>query len=153
MFIQSFETGNLKELAKRTKLPLVQLVDCSGAPYDLVAAGDTRTYKDLVTAAGLEQMAKYADVLGACKDVLIPRDAAGALLTPSPVIADVHAAGLQVHTWAFRWENQFLPAQFRVGTDPNAPGDLAGEIRVFRAAGIDGFFTDNPDLGASAARG
>jgi glycerophosphoryl diester phosphodiesterase len=31
------------------------------------------------------------------------------------------------------------------------PGDLVGEIRAFLAAGMDGFFTDNPDLGVIAA--
>ena len=53
MIIQSFETGNLRELDRMTDVPLVQLVDCSGAPYDLVAAGDPRTYADLVTRQGL----------------------------------------------------------------------------------------------------
>jgi len=150
VFIQSFETGNLRDLATKTRLPLVQLVDCSGAPYDLVAAGDPRTYADLVTPAGLAGIATYADGLGACKDLLVPRDASGALLAPSPVIADAHHVGLTVHAWTFRRENQFLPAQFRVGTDPNAVGDLVGEIRVFVAAGLDGLFTDNPDLGVAA---
>ena len=28
-------------------------------------------------------------------------------------------------------------------------GDLAGEIQVFLDAGMDGFFTDHPDIGAS----
>jgi glycerophosphoryl diester phosphodiesterase len=44
-----------------------------------------------------------------------------------------------------------LPAQFRSGADLEAPGDLVGEIRAFLAAGMDGFFTDNPDLGVIAA--
>lgn len=30
---------------------------------------------------------------------------------------------------------------------------MAGEVRAFLAAGMDGFFTDNPDLGAQAADG
>ena len=51
MFIQSFETSNLKELHGKTHVPLVQLIDEVGAPYDLVAAGDPRTYADLVTPA------------------------------------------------------------------------------------------------------
>lgn len=150
VIIQSFETSNLRELSTRTKLPLAQLVNCTGAPWDLVAAGDTRTYADLVTRDGLRDIARYADGIGACKDVLIPRDASGALLTPSPVIRDAHRAGLTVHGWTFRAENQFLPTQFRVGTDPNAHGDLQGEIRTFLRAGMDGFFTDHPDVGAAA---
>jgi len=150
VFIQSFETSNLRELATRTNLPLVQLVDCSGAPYDLVAAGDTRTYADLVTKAGLKDIATYADGLGACKDVLIPRDSLGNLLSPTPVIKQAHKAGLIVHAWTFRRENQFLPAQFRLSSDPNGIGDLEGEIRTFVAAGLDGLFTDNADIGVAA---
>ena len=40
VYIQSFETGNLRELADTVRVPLVQLVDATGAPYDLQAAGD-----------------------------------------------------------------------------------------------------------------
>jgi glycerophosphoryl diester phosphodiesterase len=151
--IQSFETGNLRELATMTRLPIMQLVNCSGAPYDLVAAGDGRTYADLVRPAGLREIARYADGIGACKDVLIPRTAAGTLGRPTPVVRDAHRRGLDVHAWTFRRENQFLPADFRIGTDPAGVGDVGGELAVFLAAGIDGFFTDNPDLGAAAAHG
>lgn len=153
VFIQSFETGNLRELSTETSIRLAQLVDCSGAPYDLKAAGDPRTYADLVTAAGLADIATYADGLGACKDWLIPRDAAGNLAASSNVIRDAHRNGLDVHGWTFRRENQFLPTSFRSSTDPNAVGDLAGEIRVFLDAGMDGFFTDNADIGAAVVRG
>ena len=52
VFIQSFETANLQRAVRRSAtLPLVQLINCSGAPYDLVAAGDPRTYADLVISA------------------------------------------------------------------------------------------------------
>jgi glycerophosphoryl diester phosphodiesterase len=150
VFIQSFETANLKELNTQTDLPLIQLTDCSGAPYDLRSAGDPRTYADLMTPAGLAGVAQYADGIGACKNALIPRDAAGYLRAPSAVIHDAHKARLIVHAWTFRRENQFLPADFRSSSDPNAVGDLVGEIRAFLDAGLDGFFTDNPDLGVAA---
>jgi glycerophosphoryl diester phosphodiesterase len=151
VFIQSFETANLRWLDSRTSIPLVQLVDCSGAPFDLVAAGDTRTYVDLVTPAGLREISTYADGLGLCKDVMIPRDAAGNLLSPTSVIADAHAVGLPVTGWTFRRENEFLPLQFRSSDNPADPGDLVGEIKVFLAAGMDNLFTDNPDIGREAA--
>ncbi|WP_203748785.1 esterase-like activity of phytase family protein [Cellulomonas chitinilytica] len=149
VIIQSFETGNLRQLDRLTRVRLVQLVDCSGAPYDLVAAGDPRTYRDLVTRAGLAQVAGYADGVGLCKDLMIPRNADATLSTPTPVIRDAHRVGLEVHGWTFRRENQFLPADFRSSTDPNAVGDLAGEIRVFVRAGMDGLFSDNPDVAAA----
>ncbi|WP_421732287.1 esterase-like activity of phytase family protein [Cellulomonas sp.] len=149
VIIQSFETGNLRQLDRLTKVPLAQLVDCSGAPYDLVAAGDPRTYTDLVTRTGLREIATYADGVGLCKDRMIPRTADGTLATPTSVIRDAHKVGLEVHGWTFRRENQFLPAEFRSSADPNAVGDLAGEIRVFVKAGMDGLFSDNPDIAAA----
>lgn len=151
VFIQSFEVSNLRDLATMTKLPLVQLVNCSGRPADFTASGDARTYADLVTPEGLAFVATYADGIGVCKDVLIPRNADGTLGQPSAVIGDAHDAGLVVHGWTFRRENRFLPVEYRRGTDPNAPGDMVGEVRAFLAAGMDGFFTDNPDLGVEAA--
>ena len=148
VFLQSFETANLRELDRVTDFPLVQLTGCTGAPWDLASAGDPRTYADIVTRQGLQDVSRYADGLGACKDQLIPRDAAGNLQRPTAVIADAHRYGLQVHPYTFRVENQFLPLQFRRGTDPNAPGDLAGEIAACVRAGIDGLFTDNPAIAA-----
>ncbi|MDM7829833.1 esterase-like activity of phytase family protein [Cellulomonas edaphi] len=148
--VQSFETGNLRELSHLTRAPLVQLVDCSGAPFDLVAAGDPRTYRELVTAPGLASIATYADGVGLCKDLMIPRTAAGTLGTPTTVIRHAHRVGLEVHGWTFRRENQFLPAEYRVGTDPNGVGDLAGEIRAFVRIGLDGVFSDNPDVAVAA---
>jgi glycerophosphoryl diester phosphodiesterase len=150
VIIQSFETANLRDLAPRTEVRIAQLIDCSGAPYDLTLAGDPRTYADLVTPDGLADIATYADGVGLCKAVMIPRDAAGNLLEPTGVIDHAHTAGLTVHGWTFRRENEFLPLQLRSGTDPSAPGDMAGELTVFLDAGMDGFFTDNPDVGAAA---
>ena len=98
---------------------------------------------------GLAGIAEYADGIGAEKSVLIPRTAQGTLGAPSPVIADAHTAGLDVHGWTFRLENQFLPVEFRSSTDPAAPGDLAGEIQVFLDAGMDGIFSDHPDIAAT----
>jgi glycerophosphoryl diester phosphodiesterase len=104
---------------------------CSGRPYDLVAAGDARTYADLATAKGLREIRRYANGVGLCKDVMIPRDAGTNLTTPTPVIADAHALGLEVHGWTFRLENAFLPASLRSSAVPNEPGDLPAEIRTF----------------------
>ncbi len=153
VIVQSFETGNLRELDAMTDVPLAQLVSSSGAPYDLVAAGDPRTYAHLVTPAGLAEIATYADGVGLEKNVMIPRRADGTLGEPTSVIADAHAVGLEVHGWTFRAENQFLPAEFRSSSDPAAVGDLAGEIRAFLEAGMDGLFSDHPDAAVAAVEG
>jgi glycerophosphoryl diester phosphodiesterase len=148
--IQSFEVGNLRHLAGLTEVRLAQLINCTGAPYDVASAGHPYTYADLVTPAGLEFIAGYADVVGVCKDVLIRVGADGRLGPPTPVTADAHAQGLDVHAWTFRRENLFLPPSLRSGPDLTAPGDMVTEVRTFLAAGVDGVFTDNPDLAVAA---
>lgn len=148
--LQSFETGNLRELNRLSAAPIVQLVDGSGAPYDLKAAGLPTTYRDLVTPSGLAEIAAYADWVSPTKNLILPRDASGAIGVPSSVVSDAHAAGLKVVTWTMRAENQFLPTNHRVGTDPNAHGDLTGEIDAFLDAGIDALFADQPDIAVAA---
>jgi len=151
VFIQSFETANLKELNRKTRLPLVQLIDEVGAPYDFVVAGDPRTYADLVTPEGLAEIATYADGIGPSKNLIVPRDAAGNLLEPTSLVRDAHRAGLVVHPWTFRRENSFLPNDFRQGNPASpeflrAPGDLPAELRLFFRLGVDGVFSDNSDV-------
>src|SRR4051794_39036142 len=64
VFVQSFEVSNLQALDKELKVPLIQLIDATGAPADFVASGDPRTYDDLVTRKGLREIASYADGIG-----------------------------------------------------------------------------------------
>jgi glycerophosphoryl diester phosphodiesterase len=151
VFVQSFEISNLKALNKVLRVPLVQLLDSPDIkPGDVLAAGGTTTYGDLATAAGLKGVAEYADGVGPFKDYIIPRDASGHSLAPTSFVADAHAAGLVVHPYTFRNENQFLPLEDRRGTDPNAYGNAFAEDQRFFAAGVDGIFTDNPDTGVAA---
>ena len=150
VIVQSFETANLRDLDRMTPVPLAQLMDATGAPYDLVEAGDTRTYRDLATPAGLRRVATYADGVGANKDLVLPRNAAGATTEPSALVGDAHAAGLIVHVWTLRDENQFMATNFRRGTDPNAKGDSYAEAQAFLDAGVDGIFSDQPDTTVQA---
>jgi glycerophosphoryl diester phosphodiesterase len=150
VFVQSFETGNLRELNDLVRVPLVQLVDSSGAPYDLASSGDDRTYADLVTPKGLREVASYADAVGTNKDLVLPRDTAGATGEPSDLVRDAHAEDLLVHVWTLRDENQFMATNFRRGADPNAKGDARAEIHAFLDAGVDGIFGDYPDTAVDA---
>ncbi|EHY89510.1 glycerophosphodiester phosphodiesterase [Saccharomonospora azurea] len=152
VYVQSFEVTNLQQLDDRLRVPLVQLVDASGAPYDFVHSGDPRTYDDLLTPAGLTDVARYADGLGPAKDRIIPRDADGNLGEPTSLVDDAHRAGLDVHPWTFRAENQFLPTDLRSSDDPAAWGRVFDEYEAFLATGIDGVFADHPDIAVEAAR-
>jgi glycerophosphoryl diester phosphodiesterase len=149
-YIQSFEVTNLQKLHGMTNLPLIQLLDATGKPYDFVVGGDPRTYADLATPAGVAFIAEYAQGIGVNKSLIIPRDVSTRLLPPTTLVRDAHARGLLVHAWTFRRENTFLPTDFQVGSLPAGIGDLKGEIRLFLKQGMDGFFTDNPDLGVGA---
>lgn len=150
VFIQSFEVGNLKMLQTMTSFPLVQLLSDSGAPWDFIAAGDPRTYADLATPEGLAEIATYADGVGVNKNLMIPRTGGGNLGAPTTLITDAHAAGLLVHGWTFRAENFFLPPAFKGPGGDDGLGDLDGEITTFLEEGMDGFFTDHPDIGVRA---
>jgi glycerophosphoryl diester phosphodiesterase len=129
VFIQSFEADSLRRLAGLTSLRLVQL---------LTAGPQAAERTD---AQALAEVAGYARAIGADKDLVIPRDGAGNLLNESSLVADAHAAGLLVHAWTFRAEKTFLAA--------NIP-DAGAEYAVFYATGLDGVFTDQPDLAVAA---
>jgi glycerophosphoryl diester phosphodiesterase len=148
--IQCFEVANLEAMRKLTDLPIVQLMEEDGAPFDFVVRGDQRTYRDMITPSGLAEIATYATAVGPHKWQVIPLGADGRLGTPTSLVADAHAAGLDVHAYTFRAENQYLPEDLRSSADPNAFGDLQRELQAYLAAGLDGFFIDHADYGVRA---
>lgn len=149
MFVQSFEVTNLKALNKDLRVPIVQLFGDVGAPFDLVTAGDPRTYDDLAAPAGLAEIATYADGIGPNKGRVIPV-VDGALGAPTSLVADAHATDLVVHPYTFRNENNFLPTALRNGTNPADHGNAFAEYAAIFAAGVDGLFSDNPDTAVQA---
>ncbi|HEV2855272.1 MAG TPA: glycerophosphodiester phosphodiesterase [Thermoanaerobaculia bacterium] len=145
VYIQSFETGNLKELRERTDLPLIQLLESEGQPWDLAVAGDHRTYRDLATPEGLAGIAAYADGIGPDKRLIVPADGTGRLLPPTALVADAHRAGLLVHPWTFRGDEAFLA--------PEYGGDPGREYAQFFELGVDGVFSDFSDVAVRARAG
>jgi glycerophosphoryl diester phosphodiesterase len=150
VWLQSFEVGNLKALARLTELRRVQLIEAEGAPYDQSLADDGHAFADLITPRGLAEIARYAQGIGPNKILVIPRTADASLGRQTSLVADAHAAGLAVHPWTFRAENTFLPKEFQRGTVASQYGDLQGELLAYLRTGIDGFFTDQPDIGVAA---
>jgi glycerophosphoryl diester phosphodiesterase len=148
--IQSFEVSNLKRLRQMTRLPLVQLVAAGGRPPDLARSGDPRTYADLVTPAGLAEIATYARGIGPHKRLVLSPDDRGGLGSPTSLVGDAHRAGLLVHVYTLRAENAHLPESLRRGDAPGDAGDMGAEALAFLEAGVDGFFTDHPELGVAA---
>lgn len=176
VIIQSFETANLKYLRGKTQVRLVQLIDGNdqnadgsidqslpyGQPHDLTVAGDKRTFKDLLTPAGLAEIRTYADGIGPWKPYLIPSrltlDSNGkpvdlnkdgiiderdrTLLPATQVVSDAHKAGLMVHPYTFRNEARRLVSDDK--------GNPIAEYQRFYKLGVDGVFSDFPDFAQGA---
>ena len=136
VFVQSFEVANLRRIARLTGLRLIQLLAAAGGPAD----GVRTSYAAMTTAASLSDIAAYAWGIGPDK----------AMLGEGALVRDAHAAGLRVHPWTFRAENQFIAEAYRRGDHPATHGDLHAEIAAALSQGIDGFFTDYPLIGVEA---
>ena len=142
VYIQSFEVENLKMLRNLTDLPLIQLMEAEGRPWDFTVAGDPRTYHDLATRAGLAEIATYADGIGPDKRRIVPAGPDGRLLSPTSLVADAHAARLLVHPWTFRSDGSFLAPEYE--------GHPEREYDQFFALGVDGLFSDFSDTAVKA---
>lgn len=155
VFIQSFETANLRALRKRTSIRLIQLINATGAPYDFVVHHDPRTYDDLVKPGGLKWISQYADGIAPTLTRIIPVNAKGHAGRPTALVKDAHHAGLVVHPFTVRPENSFLPVEYRQG-DPNSPnypnaeGDAARLLAEFYKIGVDGIFSDDSALAVAS---
>jgi glycerophosphoryl diester phosphodiesterase len=151
--IQSFETGNLRWLRERLDgRGNVRLLQLLGKPDHHPADAPALSYGQMATAPGLRDVARHAHGIGVPRGSVVPVDAEGRFETPTTLVADAHAAGLHVYPYTFRPENAHLPRALWDGEDPrtvHAAGSIA-EIRAALAAGIDGFFTDDPAIGRAA---
>lgn len=156
--IQSFEVGNLQYLRGKlghahANIRLLQLIDDPDVqPYDVVAAGRKLSYAQMMTPAGLRDIARYTDAIGPSIEAIIPRTADGHLGQPTTLVRDAHAVGLELHPYTFRPENQFLAKNFWRGDDPRTFNEagLVAQIDAYLDAGIDAFFTDDAAIGRRA---
>jgi len=167
VFIQSFESGNLRWLRSQTKLRLVQLLDggrlCEdgsvGPCPEWTSGGGCRLYpqgsipRNFADPATFEIFRQYADALGPWKRHLIgsrqtdPTDETERtrhVTPPTRFVEFAHAAGLAVHARTFRNEPMHLAADYA--------GDPMAEYRAFAALGVDAVFSDFPDTAVAAFR-
>ncbi|MDP1693876.1 MAG: glycerophosphodiester phosphodiesterase [Burkholderiaceae bacterium] len=171
VFIQSFETANLKYLRTKTSVRLVQLVDADDVapdgtitfaapfdrPYDWAVAGRVGTFGDLISPAGLTEVRSYADGIGPWKPYLI---SAACIKIVAGACADNNGDGLVNET-----DRKLLPPTAVVAnahaqgllvhpfTFRNEPRRLASDYRgnpvneymMFYEHGVDGLFSDFAD--------
>lgn len=159
IYLQSFEVSNLKYLKDQLDLhktlkhaQIIQLYDAkTSRPADFVESGVSKTYGDLATAQSLKDVAKYANGVGPSKNYILNFNNDGSVQTTS-FITDAHAAGLKVHPYTFRPENNFLPQPLKCSNKPaeRCPTGALKEFEAYFKAGVDGVFTDDPALGRQA---
>lgn len=128
VFIQSFEPDSLRRLRATTSVRLIQLTSDAS----------------MVDAAGLKRIAEYADGIGPEKRLIVPIGTDGSIGTPTDLVKRAHAAGLLVHIWTIRIDKEFLPTGYH--------GRGEAEYEQFRDLGVDGLFTDFPDVAAKVLR-
>ena len=179
VFIQSFETANLKYLRKKTQIRLVQLVDGDGVdkdgkvtlaapfdrPYDFAVLGDKRSFQDMLSPEGLKEIATYADGVGPWKVYLI-----GARQTIGPdgkpkdlngdgkiderdrnVIAPTNVVKDAHAAGLLVHPWAYRSEATRLAADYN--GDPIAEYKAHLALGVDGVFTDFTDHAVKARDG
>lgn len=117
VIIQSFDAPFLERLRPLTPLPLAML------HYGDEEGGNMNGYS-------LEQVAEFADAVGAYKGLLLNPDGSS-----TGYLERAHGLGLVVHTWTHRDDRPSLLSD----------GNTDDELRALLALGVDGVFTDFPD--------
>ena len=133
VFLQCFDGATLRRLRHeiKTPLPLIQLIGENSWGEDT-----TTNYDYLRSPEGLAEIAGYADGIGPwLNQIYLGKDHSGEVQL-SNLVADARQHGLLVHPYTFRRDE--LP----MGIDSF---DELLDI-FFRRAGVNGVFTDFPDL-------
>ncbi|CAN7413839.1 MULTISPECIES: glycerophosphodiester phosphodiesterase [unclassified Variovorax] len=176
VFIQSFETANLRYLRSKTSVRLIQLVDANDVkpdgsldlskpydkPYDWVVSNRAGLFSDLVTPRGLQEVKGYADGIGPWKPYLI---SSACKTVQNGACADVTGDGAvderdrvllpptDVIANAHRLGLLVHPYTFR-SEQKRLTGSFGGnpvnEYLAFYEAGVDGLFSDFADTAVAA---
>lgn len=137
-FLQCFELTEVKRIRGELGWQgrIVMLLNGKGKELD------GADHDALCTAAGLREIAQVADGIGPALGRIVTWTAAGERKV-TDLVSHAHAAGLVVHPYTIRVDE--LPK--------NCPSVEALNMALFRAAGIDGVFTDFTDVTLAWLRG
>lgn len=143
VIVQSAELSSLKKIRETLPIKTVFLMDeSSQRPFDHVLLNDPRTYGDLAKPDGLRELAKFLYGIGPWKRLIVPEAPKGKLLPPTTLVTDAHAAGLKVHPYTFRSDQEFLAPEYTSYAEK--------EYMQFYALGVDGVFSDFADQAVKA---
>ena len=141
VLVQSFEVQVLKDMRAAGPVRILQIMNNKGGPPDLAAQGVS--YAQMGTADGMAQIAQYAQGVSLLRHLAADMEK-GQWTRASATTQAAKKAGLAVHVWTLRPENQFLPGPYKKGGNPADRGDALGEAKAILATGVDGLIADDP---------
>ncbi|MCF6310876.1 MAG: hypothetical protein L3J39_00340 [Verrucomicrobiales bacterium] len=100
--------------------------------------GGGKEFDWMKNPAGMVELAKRADGIGPGMNMVVLKGSKVGDLKISNLVKDAHAAGLKVHPYTLRKDGKSLPEYAK---------DFDDLVDIFyRQIGVDGAFTDFPDL-------
>ncbi len=156
VFVQCFWPAPLQEVKRRSTLKTVFLTTRWQPDQALMATYKLNYWPDLASSAGFAEVASWADGLGPSVDLLIVENPDG--LAPSAFLHNAQTHGLLLHPWGINVEPELIPAPFAARADiAKGWNGIARDqaIKWYKTVfdlGVNGMFTDYPDMSASALR-
>lgn len=120
-FVQSFSEKSLQRLRELTQLPLIMLANKED---------------QLMTDEKLKELSRFCYGIGP-HTAHIVEVSDGYIVNTTDYVSRVHKAGLKIHPYTFRNEDQYLAVDYH--------GDPYEQLRKFLDLGIDGYFCDFPE--------
>ena len=131
-FYQTFEIDELKRVYNKI-LPILNI------DVKLIQLmGKSDYYSKVTTIEGLKDLSLYAYGIGPSLNMIIPNNSKDSILGLSSLVEDAHSVGMKVHPYTFRQES---PLALTYATNYENLLDI-----YFNHVGVDGVFTDFPDL-------
>lgn len=138
--VMSFEVESLKDIRNEIEVKLFQLMDEYNIetneypqPYDFVLNQDQRTYKDLISKKGLNEIKTYADGLAFWKGYFVDNQYKISNEQHN-FVNEIYQMGLKILCWTFK------------NTSILKNKSAENEYKEFFKLGIDGFITDYPEM-------
>lgn len=112
VIVQCFEATELKFLRNRMEFPMVQLID----EPDMKQADGKEVFAKMMTKAGLDEIATFANGIGPSKSYFLPRNqgtdikiGSEVVLHGSEAVAYAHSKNLIIHVWTVRSRSENPP--------------------------------------------
>jgi glycerophosphoryl diester phosphodiesterase len=130
VFLQCFDAEELQ----RIHAELLPDADMTLRLVQLLGTADD--YRAASTPAGISKIAAYADGIGPSMHMIVAAESPSSDLQISELVKRAHERGLVVHPYTFRRDEM-----------PGYASDFEDLLKIFfKDIGVDGVFTDFPDL-------